>query len=118
MRSAQDLLQSLFDHAKGGNEAARAIFGRAGRYLALGLANVANIFDPSLILLSGDRMRYNYLYAEEVLAEMKELMLRTGRPPPPVEIQAWGDLLWARGAAALALDAATRQAFASEPVAA
>ncbi|MDJ1017051.1 MAG: ROK family transcriptional regulator [Paracoccaceae bacterium] len=118
VRSPQDLLESLYDHAKAGNEAARAIFGRAGRYLALGLANVASIFDPSLILLSGDRMRYDYLYAEDVLAEMENLMLKTGRPAPQVEIRTWGDLLWARGAAALALDAATREAFATEPVAA
>ena len=118
VRSPQDLLESLYDHAKGGNEAARAIFGRAGRYLALGLANVASLFDPSLILLSGDRMKYDYLYAEDVLAEMKGLMLKTGRQAPQVEIRTWGDLLWARGAAALALDAATREAFASEPVAA
>ncbi len=118
VRSPQDLLESLYDHAKAGNEAARAIFGRAGRYLALGLANVANIFDPSLILLSGDRMRYDYLYAEDVLSEMTDLMPKTSRPAPRVEIRTWGDLLWARGAAALALDAATRDAFASESAAA
>ncbi|NNF70731.1 MAG: ROK family transcriptional regulator [Rhodobacteraceae bacterium] len=115
VKSPQILLESLFDHAKAGNEAARAIFGRAGRYLALGLANVANLFDPSLILLSGDRMRYDYLYAEEVLSEMMELMIKTGRPAPQVEIRTWGDLLWARGAGALALDAATRDAFSCEP---
>ena len=118
VRSPQDLLESLYEHAKAGNEAARAIFGRAGRYLALGLANVANIFDPSLILLSGDRMRYDYLYAEDVLSEMTDLMPKTSRPAPQVEIRTWGDLLWARGAAAMALDAATRDAFASEPAAA
>ena len=54
-------------------------FSRAGRYLALGLANVVNLFDPSLIMLSGERMRYDYLYAEEVLAEMQALTLHTGR---------------------------------------
>ena len=118
VKSPQFLLESLYDHAKAGNQAARAIFGRAGRYLALGLANVVNIFDPSLVLLSGDRMRYDYLYAEDVLAEMRDLVLETGRAAPRVEIRTWGDMVWARGAAALALDATTQATFNSDTAAA
>jgi predicted NBD/HSP70 family sugar kinase len=108
------LLESLYEQAKAGNAAARAIFDRAGRYLAVGLANIVNLFDPRLIVLSGERMRYDYLYAEEVLTEMVALTLNTGRKPPRVEINAWGDLVWAQGAAALALDAATARALAGE----
>ncbi|MBL4915700.1 ROK family transcriptional regulator [Szabonella alba] len=101
------LLESLFDHAKAGHPAARSIFRRAGRYLAVGLSNIVNLFDPSLIILSGERMRYDYLYADDTLAEMDNLAIVTGRPRPPIEIHAWGDLLWAHGAAALALSAVT-----------
>ncbi|WP_245710900.1 ROK family transcriptional regulator [Citreimonas salinaria] len=107
LRSTPVILESLYAHAKAGNSEARAIFGRAGRYLSIGLANVVNLFDPGLILLSGERMQYDYLYAEEVLAEMTALTLTHGRNDPKVEIHAWGDLLWAQGAAALALDMAT-----------
>lgn len=99
------LLESLYDHAKAGNQSARSIFHRAGRYLALGLANVVNLFDPALIILSGERMRFDYLYAADTLAEMKAHVLNTGRPLPPIEIHAWGEMLWAHGAAALALSA-------------
>lgn len=108
-QSVNILLESLFDHAKAGNAAARSIFHRAGRYLALGLANVVNLFDPELIILSGERMRYDYLYANETLAEIRALALNTGRPEPRIEIHAWGDLLWAHGAAALALSEVTEQ---------
>ncbi len=108
-QSVNILLESLFDHAKAGNAAARSIFHRAGRYLALGLANVVNLFDPELIILSGERMRYDYLYANETLAEIRGLALNTGRPEPRIEIHAWGDLLWAHGAAALALSEVTEQ---------
>lgn len=101
------LLESLYDHAKAGNAAARTIFRRAGRYLAVGLANVVNLFDPALIILSGERMRYDYLYAADTLAEMENLVLNTGRRPPPIEVHAWGDMLWAHGAAALALSCVT-----------
>ena len=101
--SINALLESLYDHAKAGNATARSIFRRAGRYLAVGLSNVVNLFDPQLIILSGERMRYDYLYAAETLAEMEALAINTSRPRAPIEIHAWGDLLWAHGAAALAL---------------
>ena len=52
-------------------------------------------------------MRYDYLYANETLQEIKGLALNTGRPAPKIEIHAWGDLLWAHGAAALALSKIT-----------
>ncbi|MGB3178306.1 MAG: ROK family protein [Albidovulum sp.] len=113
-QSMNILLESLYDHAKAGNTAARSIFHRAGRYLALGLANVVNLFDPELIILSGERMRYDYLYANETLAEIKALALNTGRPAPKIETHAWGDLLWAHGAAALALSAVTDSQLASQ----
>jgi predicted NBD/HSP70 family sugar kinase len=103
------LLESLYQHAKAGNATARSIFRRAGRYLAMGLANVVNLFDPALIILSGERMKYDYLYAAETLAEMQDLVINSGRPQPPIEIHAWGDLLWAHGAAALALSAVTEK---------
>ncbi len=102
-QSMKVLLESLYDHAKAGNAAARSIFRRAGRYLAVGLSNVVNLFDPALIILSGERMRFDYLYANETLAEMENMAIATGRPLPKIEIHAWGDLLWAHGAAALAL---------------
>ena len=105
------LLESLYDHAKAGNATAKSIFRRAGRYLAVGLSNVINLFDPALIILSGERMRYDYLYAEEVLAEMRGLGLPGARPPVRVEIHAWGDLVWAQGATALALSAVTDAAL-------
>ncbi len=107
------MLETLFDHAKADNAAARSIFRRAGRYLAIGIANVINMLDPSLIILSGERMRYDYLYAAEMLAEIETHTLAPNRGPTPVEVHAWGDLLWARGAAALALAFITESSLAA-----
>lgn len=102
--SAPDvMLQRLYEQAKAGNEAARVIFRRAGRFLALGLANIVNLFDPPLIILAGERMQYDYLYADDVLREMHGLALNRDATPQKVETHAWGDLMWAHGAAALAL---------------
>jgi hypothetical protein len=77
------------------------------------LANVVQLFDPALIIISGERMQYDYLYAEEVLSEMQRLTLDDGRAPCAVETHAWGDLVWARGATALALSAVTDEAIAA-----
>lgn len=106
-RSMQVLLESLFDHAKAGNAAARTIFRRAGRFMAVGLANVINLFDPEVIILTGEQMRFDYLYAADTLAELEHLVLNTDRPLPKIEVHAWGDMLWAHGAAALALSTLT-----------
>ena len=107
LQSPNAMLDALFTQAKAGNEAARTIFRRAGRYLSVGLANVIQLFDPELIILSGERMQYDYLYSDEVLAEMRKLTLNHGREACRIEIHAWGDLVWARGASALALAAVT-----------
>jgi predicted NBD/HSP70 family sugar kinase len=115
MATVPEVLEELFRQAKDGNAAAAQIFQRAGRYLAMGLSNVVNLFDPSRIILSGEKMRHDYIYAEAVMEEMRALTLDLGRPAPPVEVNVWGDLVWARGAAALALDAATRAALSPEP---
>lgn len=111
LQSPNAMLEALFTQAKSGNAAARTIFRRAGRYLSLGLSNVIQLFDPELIILSGERMQYDYLYADEVLAEMHKLTLNDGRTPCRIETHAWGDLVWARGATALALAAVTETAL-------
>ncbi len=99
-----DILDTLYAQAKDGNTSAQMIFKRAGRYLALGLANVVNLFDPEHITLSGARMRYELLYADDVLKEMRRMIINTGKPVPNIEVHAGGDLIWAQGAAALALE--------------
>ncbi len=105
------VLETLYDHAKAGNEHARTIFRRAGRYLSVGLSNVVHLFDPELIILSGERIRYDYLYAEDVLAEMQTLTLDRGRAPPQININVRGGYVWAQGGAALALSAVTDERF-------
>lgn len=117
-QNPQDMLENLYTQAKSGNQAAKTIFNRAGRYLSVGLSNIIQLFDPPLIILSGERMQYDYLYGQEVIAEMQALTLSEGRNPCKVESHAWGDLIWARGATALALSALTDSLFAKETIAA
>ncbi len=103
------LLAQLYKEATEGNAAARAIFDRASRYLAMGLSNVMQILDPELLIISGERMQYDYLYSAEMQADVEALVLDSGRPAARIETHAWGDMIWARGASALALTAVTDQ---------
>ncbi|EPX79613.1 ROK family transcriptional regulator [Salipiger mucosus] len=103
-----DVIESLHRAAKDGSEAAASVFRQAGRYLAAGLANVVNLFDPTLIIISGDRMRYDWLQPEDLRAEMRAYAIDEGQTMPPLELHEWGDLLWAHGAAALALSLVTQ----------
>ncbi|SMX44815.1 ROK family transcriptional regulator [Actibacterium lipolyticum] len=97
-------LQSLVEAAQAGDETAKSIFDRAGRMFAMGLANIVNIFDPELIILSGERMQFDYLYAEDVLDGIRKSIVQIDMAPPEVRIHKWGDLMWAKGAAAYAIE--------------
>ena len=114
LHSTQATLGALFDAAQAGDEAALTIFKRAGRYLALGLSNVMQLFDPAVIILSGERMRYDLMSTEEIEADVDALTLSRGQQPCRVHVHHGGDLASARGATARALAAVTQQLFAPE----
>ncbi|RYH00782.1 ROK family protein [Salipiger sp. IMCC34102] len=100
-------IEALQQAAAQGNAAAQSIFNRAQRYLAFGVANVVNLMDPSLVILSGGQMRYDWLDPEVLRRDMREFVIGTDRDLPQLKVHEWGDLLWAHGAAALALEAVT-----------
>ncbi len=110
---AEARMDALYKAAQSGNARALEIFRRAGRMFGLGLANVVNIFDPSLIVLSGTAMRYEYLYDQAVLDEMHANIIKVDDTPPDVRVHEWGDVLWAKGAAAMALEGITELALGS-----
>jgi len=97
-------IEALLTAARAGDAMATRIVERAGRMFALGLANLVNIFDPELIILAGEQMQFDHLYAEAVIAEMRKSIVQVDKAPPEVVIHKWGNLMWARGAAAYALD--------------
>ena len=97
-------LRSLINAARNGDTTAKIIVDRAGKMFAMGLANIVNIFDPQLIILSGERMQFDYLFAEEVIKSIRDLIVQVDVPPPDVVIHKWGDEMWALGAAAFAIE--------------
>jgi len=104
-------IEALLNAARDGDPMARSIVERAGRMFALGLANLVNIFDPELIVLAGEQMQFDHLFADEVIEAMRKSIVQVDKAPPEVVIHKWGNLMWARGAAAYALDHVTETAL-------
>lgn len=104
-----ELIEMLRAAADAGDETAASVYRRARRYLAAGLSTVVNLFNPTLLILSGGRMRYDWLNADDLLKEMRDFTIDAGEALPPLEIHEWGDLMWAHGAAALALSNVTER---------
>ncbi|WP_299413008.1 ROK family protein [uncultured Sulfitobacter sp.] len=98
-RSIQDLLTA----ARKGDPTAKSIIDRSSRIFAMGLSNLINLFDPELIILSGERMSFDHLYAEEVIEVIRSSIVQVDAPPPDIIVHKWGDFMWERGAAAFAL---------------
>ncbi|MEO9777643.1 MAG: ROK family transcriptional regulator [Sedimentitalea sp.] len=105
-------IETLLNAARDGDSTARSIVDRAGRMFALGLANLVNIFDPELIILAGEQMQFDHLFADDVIAAIRTSIVQIDKSPPEVVIHKWGNLMWASGAAAYALDNVTDLALA------
>lgn len=113
-----DDLAALYARAQAGDDMAKSIFDRAGRMFAMGLVNVINFFDPELVILSGEQMAFDFLYSDDVLQRVKDSVVQVDAPLPEILVHKWGDLMWAKGAAAYAMEAIStltiRQLVANE----
>ena len=56
-------------------------------------------------------MQYDYLYADEVIESIRESIVQIDLPPPDIQIHKWGDQMWAKGAAAFAIEGVAKIAL-------
>ena len=94
----------LFDAARDGNPLARSVLDRAGRVFAIGLANLVNIFDPQLVIVAGPNAAQHPICEEAVLNQVAALVVQVDAPNPAIRIRGWGHPMWAKGAAAYAME--------------
>lgn len=95
---------AVLQAAKDGDKAACDIVNRAARMFAMGLANLINVFDPQLIILAGERMQFDHLFTESVFDDVRAQIVQVDLEPPEIVTHKWGDLMWAKGAAAHAIN--------------
>ncbi|MBI5828967.1 MAG: ROK family transcriptional regulator [Chloroflexi bacterium] len=107
---------SLLALAQAGSPAEQAIFARAGEMLGRGVANLINIFNPQLVLISGEGVRSG----DWLFGPMREAIARHVMPglagDAEIRTDSWGDDAWARGAASLVLRGLFESPVHQEPV--
>jgi glucokinase len=87
-----------------GDEQAEAIFEEVAQWLARGLANLANLFDPQIIVLGGGLVEAGEVLLRPTRRAFVELVeAAEHRPAVPIVPAALGELAGAIGAAAIVL---------------
>ncbi len=102
-------INDLLSLAHAGDPGARAVFAQAGDILGQGIANLLNIFNPQKIIISGEGTRAGDLLFQPVRDSIARNVMPGLSNDTKIQIDAWGDDAWARGAASLVL----RQLFVS-----
>ena len=88
--------------ASAGDAEARAVIDDFARWVALGLANLTNAFDPELFVLGGGLAAGAELYLDPIRRWYGELLYQPDlREIPRIEFATWGPLAGAVGAALL-----------------
>lgn len=86
--------------ARDGDDDALAVIDEFGRWVALGLSNLTNAFDPEMFVLGGGLAAGAELYLDPIVRWYGELLYQPNlRPLPRIEFATWGPLAGAVGAA-------------------
>ncbi len=96
--------QFVTDLAHEGDEVARMVLGHIGSKLGIGLANIANIFNPEVIVLGGGAMAAGDFLLAPAQDEMKRRALRPSRDQVRITRARFGEEAGMLGAAVLAFD--------------
>lgn len=86
------------------DETARAVLRRAGRALGVGLSNVANMFDPDVVVLAGSVTRAGEAFLGPARDELARMSSAQCRRPMRLALSSLGGDAGIVGAAALALE--------------
>lgn len=88
--------------ARDGNEGALAVIDEFGRWVAIGLSNLTNAFDPEMFVLGGGMATGADLYTEPIRRWYREVLYQAERRPVPrIEFARLGEHAGAVGAAFL-----------------
>ncbi|MCG2767351.1 MAG: ROK family transcriptional regulator [Anaerolineae bacterium] len=103
--------------AQEGNDTARRILSHAGHVLGMGIANLINVFNPSLIIVTGEGVRAGDMLFGPMRDAVQRYEFANLAEDTEIVVQEWGDDAWARGAASLVLQEIFKPpVYESEPV--
>jgi len=97
----------VYEAGRSGDELALAVFRRFGMYLGIGLANLINLIDPQIIVISGGAVNGWDLFAPEMYRQVEERAFRTTAQQVKIARAECGDNAGLLGAARLAMTGLT-----------
>jgi len=95
--------EKVYDAGQKGDELALAVFKRMGVYLGIGLANLINLIDPQIIVITGGVVNGWDLFSGDMYRQMEERAFRTTAQQVKIAKAECGDNAGLLGAARLAL---------------
>lgn len=99
------IAQQISHLAQGGDPATLAAYGAIASHLAEGVANLFNLFDPEVVILSGGLIEGHTEFAREVEAKVTSLLYFGALRKPRVQHSSAGVFAGISGAAAAIFDA-------------
>ena len=96
-------LDDLIARMKAGDQNAALIFTRAGKLLGYQIANLVNLFDPKLIIISGEGIRMGDVFFSAVRNTFNQDVMPGLAEDTEIRVNSWGDDIWALGAASLVI---------------
>ena len=103
LKSDELTAEKVYDAGKMGDELALAVFKRFGMYLGIGLANLINLIDPQIIVITGGVVNGWDLFVDEMYRQVEERAFRTTAQQVKIAKAECGDNAGLLGAARLAL---------------
>lgn len=96
-------IDGLIDKVKTGDQKAAKILTKAGNLLGMQIANLVNLFDPKLIIISGEGIRMGDVFFSAVRSSFAESVMPGLAQDTEIRVNSWGDDIWALGAASLVI---------------
>src|SRR5215217_2819428 len=107
LTSGELTAERVYEAGREGDELALAVFKRFGMYLGIGLANIINLIDPQIIVITGGAANGWDLFASEMYRQVEERAFRTTAQQVKIARAECGDNAGLLGAARLAQTALT-----------
>jgi N-acetylglucosamine repressor len=102
-KSQSQNLQELVKAADAGDEAVRELLAKSGEYLGIGLANLVNILNPELIIVSGEGLLAGDYRLRTMFESLKAYSFNGLLENVEIVVEPTDDKAWARGAASLVI---------------